>query len=150
ISPTDSTIAPGASIQLTAILKDSLGNTLSSRPINWYSSNPEIAVTSDAGMVTGVAEGMATITARNELASGTARIIVGIAVTSVLVSPSSTTLDLLEDSVRLRATPIDIAGQALPNRRVNWVSEDPSVATVDSFGLVRPVIVGSTTITAIS
>ena len=70
-------------------------------------------------------------------------------VASVPVSPGSAVV-VLGDVVHLTATPRDPAGKPLTGRPVTWTSSDPSVATVNSSGVVTAVGEGSTTITATS
>ncbi|MXY97193.1 MAG: hypothetical protein F4Z29_05475 [Gemmatimonadetes bacterium] len=58
-------IAFGETVQLTATIRDSNGQPLSDAVVTWQSSNPEVAVVSDSGLVTSVANGAATITAHS-------------------------------------------------------------------------------------
>src|SRR4029077_18136350 len=71
VSPASASGSVGATVQLTATLKDALGNPLSGRVVTWSSSNPAVATVSASGLVTGVAAGSATITATSEGKSGT-------------------------------------------------------------------------------
>jgi hypothetical protein len=50
-------VTPGGTLQLTAVLKDENGNTLSRGPVVWRSSNPEAVTVSATGVVTGMACG---------------------------------------------------------------------------------------------
>jgi hypothetical protein len=70
-------------------------------------------------------------------------------VASVDVSVPKDTIRV-RDLVQLTATPRDSAGNPLGDRRVTWWSDNPSVATVDSAGLVTGKAPGSLTITATS
>src|SRR5262249_17839578 len=54
------------------------------------------------------------------------------------------------DSARVSATLRDSAGELLIGRSVAWASSSPSVATVDTTGMVRSITAGTTTITATS
>ncbi|MCH8937672.1 MAG: PKD domain-containing protein, partial [Gemmatimonadetes bacterium] len=74
VSPASGTIAVGASIQLTAQPKDEVGNPLAGRVVTWSSSNTGVATVAADGLVTGVGEGTATITATSETKSGDAAI----------------------------------------------------------------------------
>ena len=64
----------GARERLTATTKDASGNTLSGRAVTWTSSDPSIASVSQTGVVAGLREGSATITAKSEAAQGTATV----------------------------------------------------------------------------
>lgn len=61
----------GQSVQLVAALKDANGNILSNRVLTWSSSAGTIATVNEAGVVTGVAAGSATVTASSEGKSST-------------------------------------------------------------------------------
>src|SRR5207249_3393785 len=74
ISPVTAVVLVGATVQLTATLKDAAGNLLSGRSVTWASSTPAVATVTSAGLVTGVAPGAATITATSEGQRGTAAI----------------------------------------------------------------------------
>ena len=60
--------------QLTATLRDALGNILSGRQIAWSSSNTQVATVTQTGAVTAQDRGSATITATSEGKSGTAAV----------------------------------------------------------------------------
>jgi alpha-tubulin suppressor-like RCC1 family protein len=69
-------------------------------------------------------------------------------VVSVAVSPSAVGIRDLADSVQLHATGRTQAGASVSDRTVSWVSSAPTVASVSSSGIVRPVAAGTATITA--
>ncbi|NIM51914.1 MAG: hypothetical protein GTN78_05375 [Gemmatimonadales bacterium] len=54
----------------------------------------------------------------------------------------------LGDSAQLVASVMDDSGEPLPDRAVNWSSNNPRVAVVDEFGLVRAAGAGFTSIVA--
>jgi hypothetical protein len=76
VSPTSATLALGATQQLSAVTKDSAGNTLTGRVVTWSSSNPTFATVSGSGLVAAIAAGSATITATSEGKNGTSAITV--------------------------------------------------------------------------
>lgn len=53
----------GSTLQLTAVPQDANGTALTGRPLTWASTNPAVATVNDAGLVTGVGPGQATVTA---------------------------------------------------------------------------------------
>jgi hypothetical protein len=63
VSPGTSSVLPGRTLQLSALVLDADGNLLSGRGVTWSSSNTSFATVSETGLVTGVAEGAVTITA---------------------------------------------------------------------------------------
>ena len=72
VSPATATVTVGQTLQLSATLLDANGNVLIGRPISWATSVGVVATVSGSGVVTGVAAGTATITARSEGSSGAA------------------------------------------------------------------------------
>jgi len=150
VTPSSASIPAGATTQLTATPRDGAGAPLSGRVVTWGSSAPGVAVVSNSGLVTGVAPGSATISATSEGMSGSATITVtAVPVASVTVSPA-TALLRVTTSVQLTATPRDAGGTALPGRQVDWTSSAPTIATVNSAGLVTALAPGLATITATS
>jgi len=150
VSPAAGDLAVGETMQLTATLKDSAGNPLTGPPVRWESSDITVATVSNAGLVTGVAPGAATITATSEGTDGSAAIAVTvIPVAAVAVWPPSSSI-AVGLTLQLTATPTDGAGNPLQGRLVTWASSSPSVATVSPSGLATGVAQGSATITATS
>ena len=66
LTPADDTVRVGETTQLTATTKDADGNTLSGRVVTWTSNNTAVATVSSTGLVTGVTDGPAIITATSE------------------------------------------------------------------------------------
>ena len=150
VSPALATIAVGETIQLTAQLTDSDGNTLNGRVVTWSSNADEFATVSPGGLVTAVADGGATITASSEGIVGTSAItVLYVPVASVDVSPASATI-ATGASIQLTAEPQDGGGNPLAGRAVTWSSSNTGVAMVASDGLVTGVGQGTATITATS
>lgn len=77
LTPAAAPLAPGGTVMLAVVLKDAAGNVLTGRAVSWASSAQAVATVTQAGVVTAVAPGAATITATSEGASGTAAITVG-------------------------------------------------------------------------
>lgn len=74
-------------------------------------------------------------------------------ISQIIVQPKADTLVVRDsiqntDAVQLRASVIGFSGTVLTTPTVRWSSANPAIATVDSLGVVRPVAVGTTTITA--
>lgn len=148
VSPADTVLERGESLQLTATPKDSAGNALTVRELTWSSSDSLVARVSSFGLVTGVGVGSATVTAAVDEKRGPASVTIREPVVWVGVSPADTVLAPGESS-RLTATLKDAAGNALTGRLVTWSSSDPSVGTVSASGLVTAVGIGSATVTAV-
>src|SRR5436309_544690 len=150
VSPASGSARIGATIQLTGVTKDSAGNLLTRRTVNWMTSNNAVATVSASGLVTGVAAGSATITATSEGKSGAAAMTVtNVPVATVTVTPAIASL-LMGATVQLTATPKDALGNPLSGRVVTWASDAPGVAAVSGTGLVTGLGIGGVTITATS
>lgn len=150
VTPTVATLLLGATLQLAAAPQDSSGAPLSGRVVTWASSAPAVAAVSASGLVTAVATGSATVTATSEGKTGSAAITVTtVPVATVTVSPASANL-VLGATQQLSAVTLDSAGGTLTGRVVAWSSNNTTVATVSTGGLVTGRAAGSATVTAAS
>ncbi len=150
VTPSNGALLAGGSLQLIATVRDLVGNVLPGRTVAWSSSAPSIATVDVSGLVVGITAGSGTITATSDRQVGTAIIAVSLVpVASIAVSPGSAAL-IEGETLQLTATPLDSAGQPLPNRAVAWTSSSPTVASVDGSGLLTASAGGAATITASS
>jgi uncharacterized protein YjdB len=153
VSPLSASVTAGQALQLSAVAKDESGGVLTGRTITWSSSNTSLATVSSSGLVTGVAAGIAGITASSEGKLTTATITILAPVTApvatVTVTPATAGV-LVGQTVQLTATPKDAGGAALTGRTVTWASSNTGVASVSSSGVVTGVGAGAATITATS
>jgi hypothetical protein len=76
ITPARVTVSVGDAVQLRATPKTREGQTLPGRPVSWASTNPDVALVSETGLVTAMAPGTVTITASSADTSSTASITV--------------------------------------------------------------------------
>jgi len=141
-------VVRGQTIQYTATTRDASGNVLTGRAVTWSSDNTAIATVSSTGVVTGVGVGSTTIRATSEGIQGTRAITVTTDVNSVVVTPSTFTLNAAGATQQLTADPRNAANVSLTGRTVTWSSLNTAVATVSASGLVTAVANGSTTIRA--
>lgn len=74
VTPDSAQVSVIGTVQLTATLRDSAGNVVQDRTVLWFTDNTTVATVSVTGLVTGVAEGSAIITATSEGRLGTAAI----------------------------------------------------------------------------
>lgn len=148
VIPNPSSVLLGQTAQLTAVLRAENGDEVSGRPVAWSSTDEAIATVSETGLVRGVAEGQATITATSEGQAGsTALTVSAVPVATVEVSPPTANL-LVAGTVQLSATAKDEAGAVLAGRAATWTTSDPTVATVNPTGRVTGLAAGSATIVA--
>jgi uncharacterized protein YjdB len=150
VTPSTGTVNVAWATVLSAIATDANGNAMNGAPISWSVSDPAVASVSAAGVVTGIAPGVVTVTASSGSVTGTASISVQLApVASVVVTPSSATINQGR-TVQLTATLYDQQNNELSGRVVTWSSADTSKVKVDSAGLASGVKKGTVTITATS
>ena len=121
-----------------------------SQELTWTSSDESVATVSQSGLVSAVAAGNAVITATTT--DGT----------YLSASCDVTVLQVQAESIQLNVTTaglnegstLQLTATILPEgcdiKTVIWASNNPSVATVDSNGLVTTHSVGTATITAIT
>ncbi|GKU29134.1 hypothetical protein CFB3_12400 [Clostridium folliculivorans] len=123
--------------------------TATIKTVTWSSSNEAVAKVSATGVVTPIAPGTVTITAKTTDGGFTATkdLTVIYGVTSITLDKTSTYLRLGDSDLTLVPTvnPINATDKSL-----TWTSNNPSIATVDSNGTVHAVAYGSATITATS
>ncbi|MDB4870326.1 MAG: hypothetical protein JWL97_1330 [Gemmatimonadales bacterium] len=155
VAPPTASIAVGATVALTATVKDAQGNVMTGQSVTWSTSNPSYATVNSSGLVTGVSAGPATITATSSGKSGTASITVTSppppppVVTTVTVSPSTASI-VVGATVALSATVKDALGNVMTGQSIVWSTSNAAAATVNSNGLVTGIAGGSATITATS
>ena len=148
VSPASATVLPTQTVQLTATTLDSTGTVLTGRTVTWSSSSTGVATVNGSGLVTGVAVGSTTVTAASEGRSASSSVTVTtVPVASVTVTPASGSL-YVGQTVQLTATPKDSAGNPLTGRVIAWSSDNTTVATVSTSGLVTGKGAGPATITA--
>ena len=137
----------GATTQLTATVRDTLGSVIN-KPVTWMSLDNNVATVSSSGLVTGVAVGDVGIVAGREGKADTAIIHVNSPqAASVTISPSAADIGVGRTG-RFNATPRDSAGNPL-SRPLVWSSGDLAIATIDaSTGLITAQATGATTIFA--
>ena len=142
------TIGVGQTLQLNADVTVDAGVDAT---VNWSSDNESAATVSDTGLVTGVGAGSANITAT--LAADAS---VSDTVTVNVVEPAVNSVTIPEGDQSLYegetfdfSANVDVTGGA--DASVTWSSSDPTVASVDSNGVVTAEMSGGpVTITATS
>ena len=153
--PTTITVSPataeltalGATVQLSAEVRDQNGQVMAGTTVAWATSAAAVATVGASGLVTAVANGTATITATAGSASGSATVTVAQEVSAVAVTPDTATV-LEGDTLRLAATATDANGQVVTGVEIAWASGDTAVAVVDASGLVTGVAAGQAEVLA--
>jgi uncharacterized protein YjdB len=139
VTPQGPSIQTNATVQLSATVVADPGVDTG---VDWTSSNPNVAsVHPTSGLVTGVSNGQAVITARSRADATKAG--------STTVSVSNTTIVINERTpvVSVAAT-TQLTATVTPPGPVTWESANEAIATVSASGLVTGVSVGTATIRA--
>ena len=153
VAPSTASIVVGATVALSATVKDAQGNVMTGQTVTWSTSNPAAGTVNSSGVVTGIAAGSATITATSAGKSGTSIVTVTSApppppvVTTVTVAPSTASI-AVGATVALAATVKDAQGNVMTGQTIAWSTSNPAAATVNSSGVVTGIAGGSATITA--
>ena len=135
----------------SAILLDSTSTQVpAGRIISWSTSTPTVISITQAGIVTGLTLGTARVIARAEGVADTVTLFVtNVPVSSVVVAPLQVTV--LEGQTRqLSVVVTDSTGRDVTDRPIEWISGDPSKATVNATGLVTAIASGVVTVAATS
>jgi uncharacterized protein YjdB len=148
ISPAAPTLRVGQSVSLTASARDSGGAAITGRSVVWTSTAPSIVTVSATGVLTGVAEGAASIRAEVEGVVGVVSAQVTTpSVSRVEITPSSPVVSV-GGSVSLQAAAFDSDGSTIVGRTINWGTSNSTIATVSATGVVTGVAAGTTSISA--
>ncbi len=121
----------------------------------WTSSDEAIATVDANGVVTGVAAGTATITATTEDGGKTATCAVTVKKIDVTgissIRQKSDNKDVTELNIYLRDR-VELKVNVIPdnatNQKINWISSNPDIVSVDENGVITALAVGNATITA--
>ncbi|MEP7345660.1 MAG: Ig-like domain-containing protein, partial [Gemmatimonadaceae bacterium] len=145
-----SAIQVGQTSQGTAVVKDSLGNTLSGQTLTWSSANASVATVSSSGLVTAVGAGAATISASTSGKTGTATLnVTPLPPVLVTVSMGATSL-IVGQSLQASAVAKDAQNQVVPGVTFVWSVSSSSVLSVSATGMVSAVAVGSAQLKAVT
>jgi hypothetical protein len=157
VSPGSATLQTvRARATLAATVRDSLSQLIGAASPVWTSLAPgSVRVVSYGGAsatVEAVAEGSATIAAQDtvggQILTATAPITVRYQLTSLSVSPSTTTLSAIGDTVRFTASGRDVNDSLVSQPRVDWSATDTTRIRIDSTGLATARDSGTTNVTA--
>ncbi|ADL50967.1 Ig-like domain-containing protein [Clostridium cellulovorans] len=146
VSATSSYVKMGATLTLTSTVTPT---TATIKTVTWSSSNEAVAKVSTTGVVTPVAPGTVTITAKTTdggfTASKNLEVIYG--VTTITLNKTTAILKVGENDISLIPT---VNPATATYKSVTWTSSNPAVATVDSTGKVHAIKVGTAIISATS
>ena len=143
LTPTESEIEVGSSVQLTGTIEP---GDVTTNSLTWVSSNEDVAHVDENGLVTGMSVGNATITAKTVNGkTATANITVSkVNAESIVLDKTSIKVQISRKN-QLIAT---ISPSNTTDKNVTWTSSDESIATVSNDGVVEGKALGTVTITA--
>ena len=142
VTPTSLTLNLGETQSLTATVTPS---NAADKSVTWSSSNTSVATVSSSGVVTAKGGGTATVTVTTNDGGWTASCAVTVNVPVTGVSLNKTTLTISEgDTQTLTAT---VTPSNATDNTVSWSSDNASVATVTTAGVVIAKAAGTAIIT---
>lgn len=148
ILPAVADVPLATSRALTVQARSASGVVLSNRTVTWTSGAPDIATVTTAGVVSGLAPGVAVIAASVDGITGFSTITVRApVVATVTITPNAPELTV-NQQLQLAATARTSGGVLVPDRSIVWQSSNQQVAFVTSSGVLIGVGVGTATITA--
>jgi hypothetical protein len=154
LQPASTLIAPGSTVQYSAVGSFSDGTTESlNQFVTWSTSNKNVASVTSGGVATGQSAGTVSITAQSGSIVGTASLVVeSSSLTSIQVTSQSSS-DPVGINVQFRAIGTFANGDTQDlTSAATWTSSVSSIATISnaqtSAGVATGVAPGSTTISA--
>ncbi|MCA0375228.1 MAG: Ig-like domain-containing protein [Gemmatimonadetes bacterium] len=135
----------------TVALLDSVsGNIPPGRVVTWSTSTPTVVQVTQAGIVTGISLGTARIIATAEGVADTVSLqVTKVPVTSVSLTPVQVAL-FEGQTIQFRATVTDSTGTEVTDRTIEWLTSDPTRASVSTSGLATAIASGSVVVSAVS
>jgi hypothetical protein len=131
--------------QLAAVATNQLGAAIANPVVTWQSSAPTVATVSNTGLVTGVANGTATITATVNGVSGSSVV----TVQAGSASPATSTIATNATSVTANGTAAAVITVQLKDASGNNITSGTDTVVINTtFGTLSPVAGGNGTYTA--
>jgi hypothetical protein len=148
VSPNPATLNQKTTLQLQAQVVDAVGTPIPGSTINYSPANPSLISVSPTGLITSLGPGGTTsLMLSTPTLNRTISVVVNQVASDLRVAPSSVRIGKT-GKAQLVATIVDAVGAAMPSGSITWTSNDQSIATVSSTGVVTAVgPLGSTTIT---
>ena len=143
VNATSIKVPKGQTRLLSAIVKPS---NATNKAVSWVSSNTSIVKVNEAGQVTGVAKGSATVTCKTADGAYKASCTVLVVQLVEKVTIDASAVSLQAGKTKTLTAKVSPSTATYPT--VKWSSSNTKVATVDANGVVKAVAGGSTVITA--
>ena len=148
VSPDPATLNQKQTLQLQAQVVDAVGTPIPGATINFFPFNASMISVSPTGLITSLGPaGTTNLQLSTPTLNRTISVVVNQVASDLLVAPSSIRI-AKNGKAQLVATIVDAVGAAMPSGSVTWTSNDQSIVTVSSTGVVTSVgPLGSTSIT---
>lgn len=140
--------AIGQSAQLDATVRDQNGGAMAGEPVTWNSADTGVVSVSGSGLVTAVGNGSTQVSATSGTLNTSVTVTVEQSAAAIETSADTLTLSGPSDQASLTATLVDGLGSEVEGSTISWSIDDPTIATIDSDGLVAGVASGTTFATA--
>ena len=134
----------------SAVLLDSTNTQVPAGRITaWSTNTPTVISVTQAGIVTGLTLGTARVIATSERVADTVTLsVTNVPVSAVVVAPLQVTLQ--EGQTRQLAVVVtDSTGREVTDRPIEWITNDPTKATVSGTGLVQAIATGNVLISSV-
>lgn len=139
VSPDPATLNQKQTLQLQAQVVDAVGTPIPGSPITYATSTPGLISVSQTGLVTSIGPaGTASVALSTPTLARTISIVVKQVASNLLVAPSSIRI-AKNGKAQLVATVVDAVGAAMPTGSITYISNDQSIVTVSSTGVVTSV-----------
>ena len=148
VSPDPATLNQKQTLQLQAQVVDAVGTPIPGSTISFFPSNPSLISVSPTGLVTSLGPaGTTNLTLSTPTLNRTISVVVNQVASNLLVAPSSLRM-AKNGKAQLVATIVDAVGAAMPTGSITYTSNDQSIVTVSSTGVVTSVgPLGTTSVT---
>jgi hypothetical protein len=151
LSPSEMTLGVGESATITPSLVRSNGAPVNPKSLSWSSTDAGSATVNGDGVVTGVAPGHPMIIARSGNLADTTRLRIvarGETKVGVKTSPDTVVLNWINATATVSATVTNSDGTQVAEPGLTWTSLNPSIAQMDSRGVITAKGVGVALIVA--
>src|SRR2546423_5091377 len=140
--PTDVSVGPatrtfsfvGETFQFSAEARRGVTPLSCVNSFTWASSNATVATVSSTGLVTSVANGIASISATGGGATGKADITVTQVAASVQITKPKDTFAAIGEVIQLTAKALDNGGHEVTGKTFTWSTSDATIISVDNAG----------------
>ncbi|MGD2135056.1 MAG: Ig-like domain-containing protein, partial [Gemmatimonadales bacterium] len=140
----------GDEIQVSVTVADAYGNPIQDQEAVWSTSDDAVITVTADGLVTSVDNGTAAVLAAVSGITAEVEFVVQQVVTAVTVDQVDLLFRTIGAQIQVSAAAEDANGFPVSDATITWTSEDESIATVSSTGLITAVSAGETVVYASS